>query len=86
VARAFRRRASCSECSTLYSSCVTEPEASRRRGLRQLLEDDLRLLAAAGVLHADGERELRIRLDTYGNIRWVEATRIRVPASELESR
>jgi hypothetical protein len=52
--------------------------------LRKLLEDDLRRFAAEGHMQAAGERELRIRLDTHGKIRWFEATSIRVPASELE--
>lgn len=44
--------ASAAACSTL--SDVTEAEAARRRGLRQLLEDDLRLLAETGLMPDPG--------------------------------
>jgi hypothetical protein len=59
----------------------TGPE---RPSLRDLLEANLAALAAAGVLPARGERELRIRLDEHGRIRWFEPSRVRAPASELD--
>jgi hypothetical protein len=53
--------------------------------VRKLLELDLRRLADEGHIPARGEREVRIRLDEAGRIRWFEPSRVRVPASELEA-
>ncbi len=52
--------------------------------LRKLIELDMLRLAEEGHIANGGEREVRIRLDTNGRIRWFEALRVRVPASELE--
>jgi hypothetical protein len=64
---------------------MDEGDASRRRGLRQLLEDDFRDLVRLGLLADRGERELTFKLDDAGFIRWVSSTRVRAPASELET-
>jgi len=64
---------------------VGEDDASRRRGLRQLLEDDLRELVPLGLLPASGEREVTMRLDDGGLIRWISSARVRAPASELDT-
>jgi hypothetical protein len=52
--------------------------------LRRLLELDLQRLVDEGHMLPAGERELRIRIDTDGRIRWFEPVSVRVPASELE--
>jgi len=61
-----------------------EAEQQHRRGLREFLERDLRELADAGVIPDRGTRDIRFRLNADGRIAWFEATRVRVPASELE--
>jgi hypothetical protein len=51
---------------------------------RALRESELLRLFREGHVPPVGERELRIRIDTGGKIRWFEASRIRGSASELE--
>lgn len=51
---------------------------------RAYLEVALARLAAHGKIPGNGEREIRIRIDTNGRIKWFEPTQVRVPASELE--
>lgn len=58
-------------------------DGSERVSLRSRLELDLESLAAAGHIPEEGEREVRLRIDENGGIKWFEATRIRVPADEL---
>jgi hypothetical protein len=53
--------------------------------LRTLLENGLHRLADEGHMAAQGEREVRLRIDTDGHIRWFEAWRVRTPASELDA-
>jgi len=62
----------------MVESAALEPD------LRADLERVLRRIAAAGKIPERGEREVRIRLGDGGDLRWYEATGIRVPASELE--
>jgi len=52
--------------------------------LRADLERVLHRIAAAGRIPDRGERELVIRLDTTGRVRWFTPSQVRVPASELE--
>jgi hypothetical protein len=52
--------------------------------LRSNLEGALEQLAARGHIPQEGEREITIRIDGHGQIKWFEATRIRVPASGLD--
>lgn len=52
-------------------------------GIRAILEAALAKLAADGHIPSRGERRVTIALDESGRIRWFEANRVRVPASEL---
>jgi hypothetical protein len=55
------------------------------RSDRLYLEAALARLAQSGHIPARGEREVTVRIDKDGRIRWFQATRIRAPASELDT-
>ena len=52
--------------------------------LRKMVEADLTTLAEAGAIPDRGEREIRIRIDRDGYVKWFEAWRVRVSSRELE--